>query len=63
MPVSTSIARIQSSADLTPEVLKNLNEHLSTLEPREIIEWAIDHLPNLYQTTALGLTGNHIKNS
>ncbi|KAI8148944.1 phosphoadenosine phosphosulfate reductase [Fennellomyces sp. T-0311] len=57
MPVSTTIARIQSSADLTPEVLKNLNEHLSTLEPREIIEWAIDHLPNLHQTTALGLTG------
>ncbi|KAI7849450.1 phosphoadenosine phosphosulfate reductase [Circinella umbellata] len=57
MPVSTNISRIQSASDLTPEVLKKLNEHLSTLEPREIIEWAIDHLPNLFQTTALGLTG------
>ncbi|KAG2227304.1 hypothetical protein INT45_004259 [Circinella minor] len=57
MPVSTNISRIQSSSDLTPEVLKKLNEHLSSLEPREIIEWAIDHLPNLFQTTALGLTG------
>ncbi|KAI9499517.1 phosphoadenosine phosphosulfate reductase [Zychaea mexicana] len=57
MPVSTNIARIESSADLTPEVLKKLNEYLGTLDPREIIEWAIDHLPNLHQTTALGLTG------
>ncbi|CDH53191.1 phosphoadenosine phosphosulfate reductase [Lichtheimia corymbifera JMRC:FSU:9682] len=57
MPTSTNTVRIQSSAELTPEVLKSLNNHLSTLEPREILEWAIDHLPNLHQTTAMGLTG------
>lgn len=60
MPTSTNTVRIQSSAELTPEVLKSLNNHLSTLEPREILEWAIDHLPNLYQTTAMGLTGMHL---
>lgn len=59
MPTSTNTVRIQSSAELTPEVLKSLNNHLSTLEPREILEWAIDHLPNLHQTTAMGLTGTH----
>ncbi|KAI9312200.1 phosphoadenosine phosphosulfate reductase [Dichotomocladium elegans] len=57
MPVSTGSLRIQSSKDLTPAVLKKLNDHLSTLEPREILEWAIDHLPGLHQTTAMGLTG------
>lgn len=56
MPVSTS-TRIQSSAELTPEVLQQLNARLSKLQPREILEWAIDNLPNLYQTTQFGLSG------
>lgn len=59
MPASTNV-RIQSGADLTPEVLEHLNQHLSTLQPREILEWAIDNLPNLYQTTSFGLTGRMI---
>jgi phosphoadenosine phosphosulfate reductase len=54
---STIDTRIQSGADLTEEKLNSLNEYLGTLEPKEILEWAIDHLPNLYQTTAFGLTG------
>ncbi|KAI8875615.1 phosphoadenosine phosphosulfate reductase [Backusella circina FSU 941] len=54
---STINTRIQSGADLTEEKLNSLNEYLLTLEPKEILEWAIDHLPNLYQTTAFGLTG------
>ncbi|CAO3679427.1 unnamed protein product [Rhizopus stolonifer] len=57
MPSSTLKTKIQSGSDLTPEQLKHLNEYLSSLEPKEILEWAIDALPNLYQTTAFGLTG------
>ncbi|KAL0075166.1 phosphoadenosine phosphosulfate reductase [Phycomyces blakesleeanus] len=56
MPSSTQI-RIQSGSDISPETLKYLNERLATQSPREILEWAIDNLPNLYQTTAFGLTG------
>lgn len=57
MPSTTYINKIQSSADLNPETLQQLNEYLATLEPKEILEWAISSLPNLYQTTAFGLTG------
>ncbi|KAG0169084.1 hypothetical protein DFQ28_006985 [Apophysomyces sp. BC1034] len=56
MPVSTSLS-IRSASDLTPEVLAHINDRLSTLSAREVLEWAIDNLPNLYQTTAFGLTG------
>jgi len=37
--------------------LKFLNTQLATKQPIEILRWAILTLPNLYQTTALGLTG------
>lgn len=37
--------------------LDSINEHLSTLEPQDILRWAVEHLPNLFQTTAFGLTG------
>ncbi|KAI7891211.1 phosphoadenosine phosphosulfate reductase [Mucor mucedo] len=57
MPSTTMNARIQSGADLSPETLKQLNEYLAKLEPTEVLEWAINCLPNLYQTTAFGLTG------
>lgn len=57
MPSSTFTTKIQSGNDLSPERLEQLNHYLSTLEPKEILEWAIDCLPNLYQTTAFGLTG------
>ncbi|KAI9483866.1 MAG: phosphoadenosine phosphosulfate reductase [Benjaminiella poitrasii] len=57
MPSITYHIKIQSSTDLTPETLQHLNDYLKTLEPKEILEWAIDCLPNLYQTTAFGLTG------
>lgn len=39
--------------------LKYLNERLSALEPEEILRWALITLPGLYQTTALGLTGQY----
>ncbi|ABN68181.2 Phosphoadenosine phosphosulfate reductase [Scheffersomyces stipitis CBS 6054] len=45
------------SVVLTPEHLKFLNEKLQFLEPQEIIRWAQITFPNLFQTTAFGLTG------
>lgn len=42
---------------LSQETLNAINDHLRTLEPQQILQWAIKHLPNLYQTTAFGLTG------
>ncbi|TIA87241.1 hypothetical protein E3P99_03287 [Wallemia hederae] len=33
------------------------NEQLSNATPQQILEWAIDNLDGLYQTTAFGLTG------
>jgi phosphoadenosine phosphosulfate reductase len=59
MPVSTSLInkKITTGFDLKEDDLITINRELSRLEPKEILEWAIDHLPNLYQTTAFGLTG------
>lgn len=37
--------------------LKHLNTQLSRLEPIDILRWAKLTLPNLYQTTAFGLSG------
>jgi phosphoadenosine phosphosulfate reductase len=61
MPVSAGAfdKQIKSGQELldNPDYLNEINQYLSTLEPKETIEWAIDHLPNLYQTTAFGLSG------
>jgi len=37
--------------------LKFLNKQLNQLEPEDILKWCLVSLPNLYQTTAFGLTG------
>lgn len=37
--------------------LDKINIYLSTLPPQDILKWAIEYLPGLYQTTAFGLTG------
>ena len=42
---------------LTQQDLTFINKNLSQLPPQEILAWAIKNLPNLYQTTAFGLTG------
>lgn len=42
---------------LSQETLAAINAHLAPLTPQQIIEWAVEHLPGLYQTTAFGLTG------
>lgn len=42
---------------LSSEQLDVINAYLSSMMPEEILQWAIDYLPGLYQTTAFGLTG------
>ncbi|KAH8834122.1 hypothetical protein DL96DRAFT_481802 [Flagelloscypha sp. PMI_526] len=42
---------------LTPETLNSLNQELRELTPEEILAWAVERIPGLYQTTAFGLTG------
>lgn len=39
------------------EELVRINGHLAVLPAEEIIQWAIDAIPGLFQTTAFGLTG------
>ncbi|KAH7931158.1 Phosphoadenosine phosphosulfate reductase thioredoxin [Leucogyrophana mollusca] len=42
---------------LAQEDLDAINSYLSPLTPQEILQWALEYLPGLYQTTAFGLTG------
>ncbi|KAI0268135.1 hypothetical protein BC834DRAFT_868035 [Gloeopeniophorella convolvens] len=42
---------------LSQEDLAAINEYLHPLTPEEILRWAVDYIPGLYQTTAFGLTG------
>ncbi|EAU84242.1 phosphoadenylyl-sulfate reductase [Coprinopsis cinerea okayama7 len=42
---------------LPQDLLESINAHLSNLTPEEILKWGVEHLPNLHQTTAFGLTG------
>lgn len=37
--------------------LKFINQQLNRLEPDEVLKWCLTSLPNLYQTSAFGLTG------
>ena len=46
---------LQSPID--PLLLERINEYLHTLSAQEILRWGLENLPNLYQTTAFGLTG------
>ncbi|KAH8703768.1 putative 3'-phosphoadenosine-5'-phosphosulfate reductase Met16 [Talaromyces proteolyticus] len=56
-------ASASSSEASLPEViftkphLQFLNRQLQFLEPQDVLRWCITTLPNLYQTTAFGLTG------
>jgi len=52
MAVGTTIA-----FPLTAAQLEDINAHLAALEPSEILSWGLTNLPNLYQSTAFGLTG------
>jgi phosphoadenosine phosphosulfate reductase len=42
---------------LSEEDLDTINAYLRTLTPEEILRWSIEHITDLYQTTAFGLTG------
>lgn len=42
---------------LPQDELDRINAYLRDLAPEDILKWAVDHLPDLYQTTAFGLTG------
>ena len=42
---------------LSQEDLEAINADLKLLTPEEILRWAVEHIPDLYQTTAFGLTG------
>lgn len=60
MPVPTSIAPDLPKPlelPLTQEQLDRINAYLSPLTPQDILAWALEYLPGLYQTTAFGLTG------
>lgn len=48
---------VTGPVNLSAEHLQHLNEKLQELSPEEIIKWAYVTFPNLYQTTAFGLTG------
>ena len=45
------------SSSISNDELQSINEHLHTLSAQEILRWGVDYLPNLFQTTAFGLTG------
>jgi len=54
-------APVQSTSTLrpvlSPAAIDLANEQLAAAEPQAIIEWAIQNVPGLFQTTAFGLTG------
>lgn len=37
--------------------IDTVNKELEAADPFQILSWAIDNLPGLYQTTAFGVTG------
>jgi phosphoadenosine phosphosulfate reductase len=60
MPVPTNVAPDLPKPlelPLSQEQLDRINAYLSPLTPEDILAWALEHLPGLYQTTAFGLTG------
>lgn len=46
LPVSTTL-----SLPLSAQQLDEINAHLFTLGPQEVLAWGINHLPNLFQST------------
>ncbi|PWZ01919.1 phosophoadenylyl-sulfate reductase [Testicularia cyperi] len=54
---SSRQAEIEAQLRSVIDNLDAINERLGDADPREIVAWAIDNLPSLYQTTAFGLTG------
>ena len=42
---------------LSPEEVERINSYLRDKTPEDILTWAVEHVPGLFQTTAFGLTG------
>ncbi|KAI0921144.1 hypothetical protein AcW1_004779 [Taiwanofungus camphoratus] len=59
MSVSSSAPEFPKPLQLpiTRDELDRINAYLRDLTPEDILRWAVEHLPGLYQTTAFGLTG------
>lgn len=47
----------QHEVMFTKKHLQFLNRQLQALEPQEVLRWCVTSLPQLFQTTAFGLTG------
>ena len=45
------------SLPIAPEELERINAYLRDQTPEDILAWAVEHVPGLFQTTAFGLTG------
>lgn len=45
------------SLPISENDLAQINNYLKDLTPEQILTWSVEHIPNLYQTTAFGLTG------
>ncbi|KAH3674182.1 hypothetical protein WICMUC_003424 [Wickerhamomyces mucosus] len=52
-----NLINIKDTVIFTKDHFDHLNDTLQSLSPKEIIEWSLVQFPNLYQTTAFGLTG------
>ncbi|CCU99460.1 unnamed protein product [Malassezia sympodialis ATCC 42132] len=63
MAVTNALSSAPTGSDVDAQVkcviqdLPQINAKLQDASPQEIIAWSVDNLPNLYQTTAFGLTG------
>lgn len=58
--VQSTVAVPQTDDERIQAVIANMpaiNAQLAEASPEEILEWSIDNLPGLYQTTAFGVTG------
>ncbi|KAH3674880.1 hypothetical protein WICPIJ_009450 [Wickerhamomyces pijperi] len=51
------VINIRDKVFLSEIQIAHINEILQDLSPQEIIKWTLTTFPNVYQTTALGLTG------
>ncbi|KAF8592731.1 phosphoadenylyl-sulfate reductase [Ramaria rubella] len=57
VPVPSSSSPQPLRLPLAAAELDRINAHLSSLTPQQILQWGLENLPGLYQTTAFGLTG------
>ncbi|KAK4700687.1 phosphoadenosine phosphosulfate reductase, partial [Phenoliferia sp. Uapishka_3] len=55
--IASPIASGSTLPPFDPSTLDEVNASLSSATPRQILEWATQNLPGLFQTTAFGLTG------